>query len=261
MPFWRTETLQERLRSESLINPFDKSRIKHCAYELAMGPEAFITSTLDKTKTKLEKGESIVIPPGQFAMLLTEEEVKVPLSAIAFISIRFGFKRQGLINVSGFHVDPGFGGRLKFSVYNAGSKDITISRGDQLFMIWYADLDEETEDEYRASTTTQNEITSDDQNMMHGDVASPAELKKQITQLEYWGVHRKWLLVTIAGTLIGILIRLLFMSAFATPTPSDMDRLKKELRNELRQEIKTEIDNHKQTDHKPNNPNAQNPKP
>ena len=48
------------------------------------------------------------IPPGQFAFLLTEEVVSVPPDALAFISIRAKTKFRGLVNVSGFHVDPGY---------------------------------------------------------------------------------------------------------------------------------------------------------
>ena len=42
------------------------------------------------------------------AMLITEEQVNVPLDAMAFISMKAGKKLGGLINISGFHVDPGF---------------------------------------------------------------------------------------------------------------------------------------------------------
>ncbi len=172
--YWSTETLKREIPEQSLISPYSESNIKRCAYELGMGPEAFITSTDGKTKTTIEQNKPIVIPPGQFALLLTEEKVKIPYTALAFISMRFGFKQKGLINVSGFHVDPGFEGRLKFSVYNAGSQEITISRGDRVFMIWYANLDKPTGDTYPNRGEDQNRISSNDQNVMHGYVASPA---------------------------------------------------------------------------------------
>jgi dCTP deaminase len=129
MAFWRTETMHERTPAEHLVDPYREEHVTRSAYELCMGSEAFITSSADKVKITLADRESLVIPPGQFALLLTEERIKVPLNAIAFISMRFGVKRRSLINVSGFHVDPGFEGRLKFSVYNAGSSPITI-RGE-----------------------------------------------------------------------------------------------------------------------------------
>jgi hypothetical protein len=67
----------------------------------------------------------------------------VPKNAIAFISMKAGIKHKGLINISGFHVDPGFKGKLLFSVYNAGTTKINLKRGQECFLIWYSNLDEE----------------------------------------------------------------------------------------------------------------------
>lgn len=61
-----------------------------------------------------EKKSQFTIPKGQFALLITEEIVKVPNNALAFISFKAKYKYKGLINVSGFHVDPGWYGKLTF---------------------------------------------------------------------------------------------------------------------------------------------------
>src|ERR1041384_1839195 len=140
MPFWTSEKLkieQTRTPTEPLIAPYSAKRVKQGAYELSLGPEAFVTTGPTGTKKKLRSREQLPIPPGQFALLLTEEVVRIPNNAIGFISVRFSLKRRGIVNVSGFHVDPGFVGRLKFAVYNAGSQNIVVSRGDRIFMIWY----------------------------------------------------------------------------------------------------------------------------
>lgn len=236
MTFWRSETLQERLAVEQLIIPFEKEQVARSAYELCMGREAFITSSAEKKKIMLSGTESLVIPAGQFALLLSEETVKVPLDAIAFISIRFKFKRRGLINVSGFHVDPGFEGRLKFSVYNAGSNAISISQGDRLFLIWFASLDGTTGDGYGKSKSEQNTISSDDQNVMHGEIASPAELKKEIENLKHLDTQRKWMLGVLVGAMITGVIRLFFMSYFTVPSSNDIDRLRKDILQEIREQ-------------------------
>ena len=89
-------------------------------------------------------GEAFTIPPGQFAFLLTEEVVSVPADALAFISIRAKTKFRGLVDVSGFHVDPGYCGQLTFAVFNAGPVPIHLKRGQPIFLIWYASLDCET---------------------------------------------------------------------------------------------------------------------
>ena len=59
--------------------------------------------------------------------------------------MKFKFKSKGLINVSGLHVDPGYRGKLIFAVYNAGPLHIHIGRGERVFSIWYADLDQDDE--------------------------------------------------------------------------------------------------------------------
>lgn len=184
MAFWSSEKLSQRSQQAPLISPFDAQRISHGAYELALGPEAFITSEPSKKKLRLETGEPLVVPPGQFGLLLTEETVTIPEDAIGLISMRFGMKSRGLINVSGFHVDPGFSGRLKFSVYNAGSQDITLTRGERVFLIWLADLSGATADLYKGAQAGQNEITSEDQNRMHGQIASPGALKEELNDLK-----------------------------------------------------------------------------
>ena len=42
-----------------------------------------------------------------------------------------------LINVSGFHVDPNYKGKLIFSAFNAGPRDIILRKLDPVFMIFF----------------------------------------------------------------------------------------------------------------------------
>lgn len=184
MAFWSSERFKEIGSARNLIRPeFDPKRVKHGAYELALGPQAFITSHESKVTQDLELGDRVIIPPGQFGLLLTEESVHIPDDAIGFISIRFGIKRRGLVNVSGFHVDPGFSGKLKFYVYNAGPQEIRLSRGDRCFLIWFSDLDHKTLDLYDGDKTGQDSITAEDEMLLQGQVASPAALKIEIDEL------------------------------------------------------------------------------
>lgn len=59
---------------------------------------------------------------------------------MGFISVKLVYKKCGLINVSGFHVDPCFKGNLIFSVYNAGPSDILLKKGTPVFMIFFCKL-------------------------------------------------------------------------------------------------------------------------
>ena len=148
MSFWSGETLAQKL--PGLIEPFDEEAIDCAAYTLRIGNEIYVSpdGTVESpdrhTKQKLSKNQGFAIPPGQFAFLLTEEKVTVPDDAIAFISIKGRTKFKGLTNISGFHTDPGYQGRLLFSVLNAGPRPLHLQQGQQLFLIWYADLDRST---------------------------------------------------------------------------------------------------------------------
>jgi dCTP deaminase len=188
MAFWRYETLKEQLRT--LITPaeaFDERRIDCAAYTLTLGSEVFITTDLPEVggadegvKRILEPGEQIRITPGQFAFLVSRETVEVPDNAIAFISMKATYKLRGLINVSGFHVDPGWKNPLLFSVYNAGPSPVCLTQGMPLFLIWYASLDGTTKRTYSGKgKAIDDELISN----MSGQVFSPIALKQEVGRL------------------------------------------------------------------------------
>lgn len=190
MPFWSGQTLAEKL--PNIISGFDPSRIDCAAYTLAMGPQFYVTrgninfDPRSSVVEELEHGKHFRIQSGQFAFLLTEESIKVPADAVAFISMKSKYKWRGLVNVSGFHVDPGFQGRLIFAVYNAGPSEIQIQRGDQLFLIWFCDLDAESEAAYRKSynekVRPQDSIPSDLAAVVAGHIYSPITLIEDTRQ-------------------------------------------------------------------------------
>jgi|GEM_PF-2666989 len=148
MSFWSSQTITDRANNNKVIEPFYESRVKESAYSLSVGNEMYITSNSDakfetRAKVKLDENKVYIIPPGQFAYILTAEVLKIPNNCLSFISMKFSIKAKGLINVSGFHVDPGYHGKLIFAVYNAGGQDVKIRKGDNIFLIWFANLDEE----------------------------------------------------------------------------------------------------------------------
>ncbi len=159
MTFWGGQRLSTDGATRKIVDPFDASKIDCSAYTLTLGAEAYVTPHyganpresiklyLSETETvklgraqRTRGGGVVVIPPGQFGFLLTEETIFIPPDTMGFISLKSKPKFGGLINVSGFHVDPGFRGKLIFSVFNAGPKSLHFARGDQLFLLWIADL-------------------------------------------------------------------------------------------------------------------------
>lgn len=122
--FWSGETLEGRYHD--LIDAPNRALVEYASIRLSIGEEVYITPTgkadaRHRTKRRLKEREGFEIPPGQLAFLTTEEKVTVPKNAVAFISLQSKqTKFAGLINVSGFHVDPGYSGKLVFVVFTPG---------------------------------------------------------------------------------------------------------------------------------------------
>lgn len=195
MPFWSGDKLSTRL--PGLISPYKANAIECASYELAVGEQAFVTkddllaseptSTLTQILQSTPPRHTVVIPPGQFAFVMTEESIKVPTDAIALISMKAKIKFRGLINVSGFHVDPGFAGKLVFAMYNAGPREIILHRSQRLFLIVYADLDQNSTAQYsyRGSAQGQENIKTEwIEQISSGQVFSPMRLQREMTEIK-----------------------------------------------------------------------------
>jgi dCTP deaminase len=130
-----------RRRFPNLIENGDRNLIREVCYGLCVGNEVYRSE--DHLPTTLSDAEPyLILHPGQFALVKTCEKVLVPQDAVALISIRFEYKLQGLVNVSGFHVDPTFHGYLIFAVQNVGPNDIRLRYREPTFMIMWARLTE-----------------------------------------------------------------------------------------------------------------------
>lgn len=223
MSFWTSERFLEQARD--IIQPFDEDEgVVSCSYQLQMGPQAYVTGD-DGGKAFLEfAGPPVVIPPGQFALLLTEERIEIPNDTIGFISVRYSFKRRGLVNVSGFHVDPGFQGRLIFSVYNAGSTDVTITRGNRVFLLWLASLEKQTGKPYRGNHQDQMAISDEDIMNLGRPLFSPSALDERLSKVEVWlEVTQKIIIgivISAALTIGALLFRTLSDNDPGRPIPS-----------------------------------------
>jgi dCTP deaminase len=240
MAFWSGEKLAERLGE--LVDPSDPNKIDCASYTLSVGPEYYVSPTDQTSDAKsrslmlLAEDQAFAIPPGQFAYIHTEEIVKVPTDSIAFISIRARIKWKGLVNVSGFHVDPGFNGRLTFAVFNAGPSPIHLRRGEQCFLIWYADLDRKSISIKDKPATTHIDLLF--LNSISGELHSLDGLAERIRNTEkelslrISGLERSQGIVTVAASVfltIAVGFGIKFAADYFTakqllPSSTTMDR-------------------------------------
>lgn len=184
--FWGPKKLEKEL-PKGRITDFRPDRIDGASYQLSIGDEMYVSPTAEATDpgtksiVRLKEAEGFTIPPGQFAFILTKETVKVGLSELAFISMRAKTKYRGLVNVSGFHVDPGFVGRLTFAVFNAGPVAVHLRQGQPIFLIWYADTSEAAS---KARDAGPWQIQSDWISGIGGKLHSLSSLASSVTEVE-----------------------------------------------------------------------------
>ena len=236
--FWSRGTIedQQRLSQESgdpLIWPYSPNRLEPASYRLRIGEEIYISPSSPsepQSKRLLLDRQSAVIPAGQFAFLTTEEIVRIPLNALAFITLRSkAAKFRGLINVSGFHVDPGYSGKLIFSVFNAGPGPVHLARGDEWFEIFFAELDATTS--ITKEKTSYQGIPSELINPIAGEFntfkgldakigQAKQELDARIQRIEREHSVIRWSAALIVGVLITLGVRECSLSPAANPLPS-----------------------------------------
>lgn len=206
--FWKKK-LKHMNPNFIIIDPFDEQRIESASYELSLGKQCYATT--EELPRVLGEGltpKYVRIEPGEFAVLTTEEYVYVPSNLLGLISIKYGHKEKGLVNVSGFHVDPGFFGRLVFTVYNAGPGDVVLEAGEKTFMIMFAELKERTTRPYSeyGKHQAQSEIRAEVVARLRGTSVSPRNLEERLKKLELWTYL---LTATILPIVITVLLTIL----------------------------------------------------
>ncbi len=187
---------------------FKEENLKEACYDLCVGNEVILSGDSIPTSLSDEK-PYVVLPPGQFALIKTFEKIAVPKKYVAFISIRSLYKFQGLINISGFHVDPTYEGNLIFSVQNVGPRDIHLKYLEPTFMIMWAKLDEPYEPkpkEDEPKRTGYDRITLDQVRNLAPTSPTIYSLKKEIDSLHIQFKIYGAIAVSAFLALLGILI-------------------------------------------------------
>jgi len=164
-----------------LKDTFNKERVNQCSYDLAIGEDAYIVG--QSIPVKLTKAEPyLVLEPGQFAILTCHEKICLPPEIMGFITLRNRYKMQGLVNVSGFHVEPTFTEQLVFAVQNVSATDIRLKYLDPTFTIFFAEVRDNTSPTKKLEDPRQG-ITLQDIAQLGGSTITLSKLKEEMDQL------------------------------------------------------------------------------
>ncbi len=211
MPFLAKEKIIQFMADGKLIVGGDKDCVQQCSYDLRLGDEVYIVGK--KAPDKLSKRYPYLnLAPGQFSLLTCLEEVDIPETHMGFITIRSQFKFQGLVNISGFHVDPSYKGKLLFAVQNVGPSDIRLKYQDRTFTIFFAAVDGDIGERRKPGISG---IELDKVQLLGGASVTISKLKKEIDQLKFIVLIYTPIVVAVLGALIK-----LFWPSPSTPIPT-----------------------------------------
>jgi dCTP deaminase len=167
-----------------VVAPWEESRVDKAEYRLSVGSECFTNGIEGGSVKRLGPGEDFQVAPGQFIFVLTSESVAIPENCIGFISARARIKFRGLVNVSGFQVNPGYTGNLIFAMFNAGPSYVHLKEGEDIFSLWISELlDLKSGEVQKERKPGYNSIPTDIINGLSGRALTAYQLSESIKSL------------------------------------------------------------------------------
>ncbi len=94
------------------------------------GSREAVTAQLEKVMSNeivVEDGEAFFLHPGELALSVTLESVKLPSNMVGWLDGRSSLARLGLmIHVTAHRIDPGWEGRIVLEFFNAGKLPLAL---------------------------------------------------------------------------------------------------------------------------------------
>jgi dCTP deaminase len=204
--FLAHEEIKKLVNERGVILKAKPEHFHQCSYDLRLGKEVYLVGK-DAPETLSKQSPYISIPPGQFAILTCYEDIQMPDDHMAFIALRTSFKFQGLVNISGFHVDPTHQGTLLFAVQNVGPSDIRLKYEEPTFAIFFSKLTSNRIGKQRSNEDTRFKpwltgIRLQDVQLLGGSSITIAKLQREIEQLRFIILVYTPIVVAVLGALI-----------------------------------------------------------
>ena len=151
-----TKLKQALSNGEIQITP-EPQHVKPASIDLTVGGEAFVAS--GDEVLKLAEGKLLALPPGEMALIVTREELKLSSKVVGHFGLRSFFARKGLALLAGPQIDPGFEGTLHVVLCNLSSKEIALSYGEPFCSVEFHELSESVETPYAGFYQNQQGMT------------------------------------------------------------------------------------------------------
>lgn len=120
------EEIKEAVKNGEIVEftNFSEGCLQPASYDLRVGEEGFTTSA--GTIINIKNEEELQIQPGDFALVITHEKLKLPANMLGRFGLRSAYARRGLLATVGPQIDPGFEGKLVIGIVNFSSQLIKL---------------------------------------------------------------------------------------------------------------------------------------
>ncbi|NJE46990.1 dCTP deaminase [Thermococcus sp. GR7] len=135
-----------KIRKEILIEPFNEKSLQPAGYDLRVGKEAMVNGEF----IDVEREGKVVIPPKNYALVLTLERIKLPDDVMGDMKLRSSLAREGLMGSFAW-VDPGWDGNLTLGIFNASDEPVELAYGERFVQIAFIRLEGPAKNPYRGN--------------------------------------------------------------------------------------------------------------
>lgn len=141
------------------------SPVQPASVDLHIGNIFLPESSVDSANGGIRAIKNYILKPGETVLVEVEEELEIPANYAGFGFPPASVAVQGLLMTNPGHIDPGFKGRLKFTLINMGKKELQIRNGDVIFSTIWVKLHMEVERDYLKRRPEYKYIGPNEQNL------------------------------------------------------------------------------------------------
>lgn len=124
--------IRRLVSSKGLIDPFDDASLQGASYDMRLGRRYVRDGEL---RLLTEESPTLVVRPGDFVLLSTLEQLRMPLNLVGHNGIMSPWAKRGLVSLFSPQIDPGFVGLLTVPVFNAGDTPVSLLMGERVFTV------------------------------------------------------------------------------------------------------------------------------
>jgi deoxycytidine triphosphate deaminase len=151
------QDIKNLIAEANLVSPADIDRcLGPASYELRIGSALNLGERLGQP---IAIGQELVMRPQSHVLIGSMETVRIPKNLCADLSLKSKFGRAGFLPWFQGFVDPGYEGKLTFSLVNLSLHPVILKGGQGICHIVFRYLTAETQTEYKGEYKGSNTAT------------------------------------------------------------------------------------------------------